>query len=305
MTGASSAIGDRIDPVALLELRPELLSQPLLRHAGLLLSLRRRPRLSLPDRPRRQFRPGDDPAVRRLWHRRSVAEHLLQQLRAAGLSVAIITTRPTIITATTATASTRSTPHAADHRAGRTCSPAKAMASARCCRPAMAPTMCRWPIARPIMIGTTPWYRYGDGFIYQVDPYSRQIDARYPIYGAGYDYMIGQPWPVAYPGYNVPLRLPAALLRYAAVSVSLCQRRHLPGRSDHPGDPGAGGIGQRPAVRRSGSRCRRATTPTTCRSPIATNITTRNDAWYRYANGYVYQVDPVTGLIEESIPIYA
>ena len=27
------------------------------------------------------------------------------------------------------------------------------------------------------------WYRYGDGFIYQVDPYSRRIDARYPIYG--------------------------------------------------------------------------------------------------------------------------
>jgi len=30
-----------------------------------------------------------------------------------------------------------------------------------------------------------------------------------------------------------------------------------------------------------------------------------NDAWYRYADGYVYQVDPGTGLIAESFPIYA
>ena len=36
------------------------------------------------------------------------------------------------------------------------------------------------------------WYRYGDGFIYQVDPYSRRIAARYPIYGADYDYMVGR-----------------------------------------------------------------------------------------------------------------
>src|SRR6185436_10621158 len=28
-----------------------------------------------------------------------------------------------------------------------------------------------------------------------------------------------------------------------------------------------------------------------------------DDAMYRYANGYVYRVDPVNGLIEESIPI--
>jgi hypothetical protein len=30
-----------------------------------------------------------------------------------------------------------------------------------------------------------------------------------------------------------------------------------------------------------------------------------NDAWYRYANGNVYRVDPVNGLIEESFPIYS
>jgi hypothetical protein len=30
-----------------------------------------------------------------------------------------------------------------------------------------------------------------------------------------------------------------------------------------------------------------------------------DDAWYRYANGYVYRVDPDDGLIEEAYPIYA
>jgi hypothetical protein len=49
------------------------------------------------------------------------------------------------------------------------------------------------------------WYRYGDGFIYQMDPSSRRIAARYPIYGDDYDYLIGEQWPVAYPGYNVPV----------------------------------------------------------------------------------------------------
>jgi hypothetical protein len=30
-----------------------------------------------------------------------------------------------------------------------------------------------------------------------------------------------------------------------------------------------------------------------------------DDEWYRYANGYVYRVDPHSGLIEEAIPVYA
>ena len=46
------AVGDRIDPVRYSSFVPKFY-RALLRHAGLLLSLRRRSRLSLPDRPRR------------------------------------------------------------------------------------------------------------------------------------------------------------------------------------------------------------------------------------------------------------
>ena len=105
--------------------------------------------------------------------------------------------------------------------------------------------------------------------------------------------MIGEPWPVAYPGYNVPSPTSRST-RHAALSVPLCQRRHLPGRSDDPGDPGAGGAGQRSAIRIG--------------QPLPVGYDTYNvpfayrdqyydtdDAWYRYANGYVYQVDPSMG----------
>ena len=147
------------------------------------------------------------------------------------------------------------------------------------------------------------WYRYGNGFIYQMDPYSRQISARYPIYGAGYDYMVGQPWPVAYPGYNVPgsyqplyYDTPQYQYRYAnggiyrvdpttqviQALVALVSGQQF-------------GIGQPIPVGYS-----------TYNVPFAyrDRYYDTNDAWYRYANGNVYQVNPMTGLIEESYPIY-
>jgi hypothetical protein len=46
------------------------------------------------------------------------------------------------------------------------------------------------------------WYRYDDGTIYEVDPYSRVIQAAIPVSYGGY--VVGQPIPAAYPGYDVP-----------------------------------------------------------------------------------------------------
>jgi hypothetical protein len=147
------------------------------------------------------------------------------------------------------------------------------------------------------------WYRYGDGFIYQVDPYSRRIDARYPIYGAGYDYMIGQQWPVAYPGYNVPLAYqplyydtPQYQYRYAnggiyqvdpTTQVIQALVALVSGQPLAIGQPLPAGYD-------------------TYNVPLAyrDRYYDTNDAWYRYADGYVYGVDPGTGLIEESFPIY-
>lgn len=147
------------------------------------------------------------------------------------------------------------------------------------------------------------WYRYGDGFIYEVDPYSRRIDARYPIYEAGYDYMIGQPWPVAYPGYNVPMAYqplyydtPQYQYRYAnggiyqvdpTTQVIQALVALVSGQPMAIGQPLPRGYG-------------------TYNVPLAyrDRYYDTDDSWYRYADGYVYEVDPGTGLIEESFAIY-
>jgi hypothetical protein len=46
------------------------------------------------------------------------------------------------------------------------------------------------------------WYRYDDGYIYGVDPYSRMIETSYPVYDG---YWVGNEWPsYAGYGYDVP-----------------------------------------------------------------------------------------------------
>ena len=172
-----------------------------------------------------------------------------------------------------------------------------------------------WPVAYPgynvplayqPLYADTPQYqyRYANGGIYQVDPYSRRIDARYPLYGGGYDYAIGQPWPVAYPGYNVPLAYqplyadsPQYQYRYAnggiyqvdpTTQVIQALVALVSGQPMAIGQPLPAGYG-------------------TYNVPLAyrDRYYDTNDAWYRYADGYVYQVDPGTGLIAETYPIYA
>ena len=146
------------------------------------------------------------------------------------------------------------------------------------------------------------WYRYGDGYIYQVDPNSRRIEERYPLYAD--NYMIGQPWPVAYPGYNVPYGYrdayydtPQNHYRYAnngiyqvdptsqliTALVALVSGQQF-------------GVGQAMPVGYSTYNV-----PFDYRDRYADS----DDDWYRYADGYVYQVDPGSGLIEEAFPVSA
>lgn len=146
------------------------------------------------------------------------------------------------------------------------------------------------------------WYRYGDGYIYQVDPYSRRIEERYPLYAD--DYYVGQRWPVAYPDYNVPYGYrdvyydtPQHHYRYAnngiyqvdpttqmiTALVALLSGQQF-------------GIGQAMPAGYSAYNV-----------PLAyrDRYYDTNRDWYRYADGYVYQVDPRSGLIEEAYPVYA
>lgn len=146
------------------------------------------------------------------------------------------------------------------------------------------------------------WYRYGDGFIYQVDPYSRRIEQRYPLYAD--NYIVGQPWPVAYPGYNVPYAYrevyydtPEAHYRYAnngiyrvdpTTQLITALVALVSGQNFNIGQPMPSGYDV-------------YNVPLAFRDRWYDN----EDDYYRYANGYVYEIDADTGLIEEAFPVYA
>jgi hypothetical protein len=84
------------------------------------------------------------------------------------------------------------------------------------------------------------YYRYGNGYAYQVNRADNVIRDLLPLFGLGYT--VGQPFPVSYPYYSMP-------------------SAYQPFYAD---------------------------------SPYTS---------YRYANGYMYQVDPITGLIEDVDPM--
>lgn len=148
------------------------------------------------------------------------------------------------------------------------------------------------------------WYRYGDGYIYQVDPYSRRIEASYPLYGGYDDYVIGQRWPTAYPGYNVPYAYrdtyydtPEYHYRYANGAI-------------YRVDPTTQLISAIAALVTGNQFSVGQPLPTGYSAynvPFAYRdryYDTASD-WYRYNDGYVYRVDARSGLIEDAYPIYA
>lgn len=148
------------------------------------------------------------------------------------------------------------------------------------------------------------WFRYGDGYIYQVDPYSRRIQASYPLYAGYDDYLIGERWPVAYPDYNVPhayrdayYDTPDYQYRYANGAIYQVDPTTqliraiaalVTGDRFAVGQPLPAGYGV-------------YNVPFDYRDRYADS----DDTWYRYADGYVYRVDADTGLIEDAIPVYA
>lgn len=145
------------------------------------------------------------------------------------------------------------------------------------------------------------WYRYGDGFIYEVEPYSRRVAARYPLYSD--DYYVGERWPVAYPDYNVPYAYrdayadsPQYHYRYAnggIYQVDPTNQLILALAALVSGDQFA--VGQPMPVGYDIYNV-----PVDYRDRWADS----DDEYYRYANGYVYRVDYGSGLIEEAYPVY-
>ncbi|HZB69258.1 MAG TPA: hypothetical protein VE403_02735 [Sphingomicrobium sp.] len=142
------------------------------------------------------------------------------------------------------------------------------------------------------------WYRYDDGYIYQVDPHSRIIETAIPVTYPGY--AVGYPIPAAYPGYAVPAtysglyyETPGYDYRYFDGGIYQIQPQ-----TQVVVAPVAFVTGQTLAVGQA--------------LPVgydAYNVPYAyrdrhydNDRYlYRYADGYIYQVDPQTRLIQSVI----
>ena len=155
------------------------------------------------------------------------------------------------------------------------------------------------------------WYRYDDGYIYQVDPYTRRIVRLIPV-SYGSSYAVGYPMPTyasyggygayGYPSYGVPYGYQS--LYYDA-----------PGYNYHYAN---GGIYQVDPLSRLVTALVALVTGTNLgvgqmlpagydvyNVPFAyrDRYFDTQDAWYRYDDGYIYQVDPHTRLIETAIPV--
>jgi hypothetical protein len=144
------------------------------------------------------------------------------------------------------------------------------------------------------------WYRYDDGYIYGVDPYTRLIQSSYPVYGG---YGVGQPWP-SYAGYDygVPnyyddlyYQQPNYDYRFAsggiyqvdpATQLVTALVALVTGQNFSVGQPLPMGYDT-------------YNVPFAYRDDYYDN----DDNWYRYADGRIYQVDPGTRLIRRVIMV--
>ncbi|MBV9526927.1 hypothetical protein [Sphingomonas sp.] len=141
----------------------------------------------------------------------------------------------------------------------------------------------------------TPYanYRYLDGNVYSLDPASGAIEDVIPTYAYGYG--VGQMLPAGYGYYNVPSQY-----RNLYYDTSDYEYRYAPG-AIYQVDPGSQLITGVASLLSPGLAVGQPlpagygmyNVPMAYRS---TYYDTPN-AWYRYNNGYIYQVDPTTQLV--------
>jgi hypothetical protein len=156
------------------------------------------------------------------------------------------------------------------------------------------------------------WYRYDDGFIYGVDPYSRRIQSMYPV-SYGQNYSVGYPAPAyaSYGGYGDYAGYPSYQVPYAYNDLYYEQ----PGYDYHYA---SGGIYQvDPATQLVSALVGLVTgTNLSVGQPLPLGYDTYNvpaqyrttyydrpDAMYRYDDGMVYEVNPTTRIVQAAIPI--
>ena len=136
-------------------------------------------------------------------------------------------------------------------------------------------------------------YRYENGYVYQIDPYNGYIDNMIPLLDRGYG--VGQMLPASYSYYNVPYEY-----RDMYYDTNDYNYRYAPG-AIYQVDPQSQLITSVASLLSPGMSIGQ-TLPMgydAYNVPYAyrDNYYDTNDAWYRYANGNVYQVDPTTRLV--------
>jgi hypothetical protein len=137
------------------------------------------------------------------------------------------------------------------------------------------------------------YYRYANGYVYEIDGRTGLIEDVDPLLGYGYGY--GQMMPATYSAYNVPYQY-----RPLYADTSSYYYRYAPG-AIYQVDPTTSLITAVAALLTGGMTVGQPMPMgySTYNVPLAyrANYYDTPDAWYRYSNGYIYRVDPATQLV--------
>jgi hypothetical protein len=135
--------------------------------------------------------------------------------------------------------------------------------------------------------------RYAYGVVYQVDCYSGMVEDVVPVYAGGYG--VGQILPTSYAYYNVPYQY-----RRIYYDTPDYNYWYAPG-AIYQYDPRSSMITSVAALLSPGFTVGQALPVgyDVYNVPYAYRATYYDtpSVWYRYSNGYIYQVDPVTRLV--------
>ncbi len=142
------------------------------------------------------------------------------------------------------------------------------------------------------------FYRYGDDRIYRVSRSNNLIDGIIPLFGGGY-YALGDVWPGDYDFYNVPYQYrdhygDTSDYRYRYGDGAIYRINTGSGLVDGIVALLAGDLGV-------GSRLPPGYDTYNVPFSYRDRYADSDDNWYRYNDGYIYQVDPKTRLISAVI----
>jgi hypothetical protein len=188
------------------------------------------------------------------------------------------------------------------------CPPGLARKDNGCLPPGQAMKLLNAPLQRTLASSLVPYqyrswyqdnpdylYRSGDGYIYQVQRSSGLVDGIIPLFGSGNYYTLGDQWPEPYNFYNVPYQYrsyypDSGQYAYRYGDGAIYRLNSGTGVVESivallAGDLGVG----RPLPMGYDAY----NVPLSYRDRYYDTA----DNWYRYNDGYIYQVDPKTRLI--------